>query len=119
MKQRISKTYVTAALAILTAWGAWLAGEATAMQALQGSMTALMACFVRAAVVRNGVDISRLPAVLLMLGLAGLSMGGLTSCAGSGPVTFGYGLPHDAGRVDVTLFPDRLRGGGKIVVPAK
>lgn len=44
------KTYVTAVLAIATAIGAWFTGDATAFEAVQMGMTALLAAFVR-----NGV----------------------------------------------------------------
>ena len=44
------KTYITAALAVLTAVGAYLTGDATIMQTAQLVFTALIGAFVR-----NGV----------------------------------------------------------------
>ena len=41
------KTYITAGIAVITAIGTYLAGDATLMQAAQMAFTALLAAFVR------------------------------------------------------------------------
>lgn len=54
---------------------------------------------------------TRPPIIAIMLSAALLTLccGTLTSCGTSGvAITGTYNLPHDAGKVEATLFPDKL-----------
>ena len=46
------KTYITAAVAVIGALGAWASGDATAFQAASAAVNALLAAFIRAGVAK-------------------------------------------------------------------
>lgn len=49
------KTYITAALAVLGAVGAYLAGDSSLIDAAQIAVTAILAAFIRSGVAKNAL----------------------------------------------------------------
>lgn len=92
MKGKLSgyKTYITAALAILTAWLAYLTGDIEAKEAVAATFAAVTAMTMRHGIAAKTSGGNHLPALLFMcLGAASV---GLSSCAfGDGK----YGVTYD------------------------
>lgn len=117
------KTYLTAVLGVITAWVTWLFGEMSTHEAVLATFSAAGLSSLRAAVTAHGIMPGPLRALTLAF-LSAFALCTLSACETTGSnLTFGYSLPDNKGRVDVTLDPALLfphtAPTGKQVIPTR